>query len=266
MAWVEKHRHSWLVREWKDGKKITLRTFSTFEDAEAEAQYFAKHGKIRAFTMSESIDRLQRGMVRPRDKRFGPTLARYAYDSIESDPNIGDTSRDAYLSTIRNHVEGSILDVPLKKIVDEPDLVRKFYANLRPLKDYSAGGKGMKASVHRLLTKVFNQAVRDGVIPSSPMSRAAIKRPSKKRSVEVEPLTVDQVEALAAACLSERDRLMILVAGYCGLRGGEVGGLRVKDVNAKTCEFHIRQAVKGTGAKKHLGLPKGEKARLITSQ
>ena len=31
MAWVEKHRNSYLVRERVNGKKKTLRTFSTHE-------------------------------------------------------------------------------------------------------------------------------------------------------------------------------------------------------------------------------------------
>jgi integrase len=263
MAWPEKHRNTYLVREWVNGKKVTLASFTNSADAEAEARWYSKTGKLRPITSGELIQRLEQS-AGFRKKKASPKFAAYAYNLIESDPNIQETSRSAYMATIRNHVEGSILDVPLSSIVEEPALVRKFWVNLMPMKDYAASGSGMKASVHRLLTKVFTQAVRDDVIPTNPMSKASIKRPSKKAAVPREPLTIDEVEELAAACLNERDRLIILVGGYCGLRGGEVGGLRLKDIDTKACRFSIMQAVKGRGSNKHLGLPKGDKTRRIT--
>lgn len=254
MAWIEEKGNGFRVVWRKDGKKQSRH----FRDR-GEAEWFANTLLSRPLTAAEAIERLS---GRKQKSPLTPKLSAYATDVIESDPNIGVGSRDAYLSTIRNHIEDSVIDVAIGSI--EPNMLRKFWTNLRPMKDYAAAGNGMKASVHRLLTKVFNQAVRDGIIPTSPMLRANIRRPSKKRATEVDPLTIDEIEELAAACLNERDRLLILVGGYCGLRGGEVGGLRVKDVDPKSCRFHIRQAVKREDGKLILGLPKGNRTRTIT--
>jgi hypothetical protein len=71
-------------------------------------------------------------------------------------------------------------------------------------------------NVYRLLAKTFNQAIRDGLRDSSRLARAGIKRPSKKRATEVVPLTVEQIEHLADAATSERDRLCILTSAYAG--------------------------------------------------
>jgi len=256
VAWVEQRGGRWLLREWRDGHKVTIRSFIE----ERDARYWKLHGEGFPMTASEALDRLQQGMKSR--KKPGPRLSRYAFEVIENDPNIADESRSPYLATVRNHVEGSVIDVPLDRI--EPTMVRKFWANLTPMKSYAANGNGMKNSVYKVLNKVLTQAVRDGVIQTNPLVRANIKRPTKKPAIPREPLTIDEVEELAAACLTERDRLMILAGGYCGLRGGEVGGLRLKDIDPKACRFSIMQAVKGRGSKKHLGLPKGDKTRRIT--
>jgi len=65
-----------------------------------------------------------------------PKFSSHAFDMTESDPNISPTSRDAYLSTIRNHVEESMLAVGIDRI-DGP-LLRKYWTNLAPMKQYEA--------------------------------------------------------------------------------------------------------------------------------
>jgi integrase len=54
---------------------------------------------------------------------------------------------------------------------------------------------------------------------------------------------------------------MILLGGYVGLRAGEVGGLRTKDIDAERCRITVAQAVVRTRSGLSLGQPKTEKSR-----
>lgn len=257
MAWVEERKGprgiTYLVRERRDGKKVTLATC----DDEHEARYYVRMGKPFPVTSAAIVERLQEGMGSR--KKATPKLSNYAYDVIKSDANIGQGSRDAYEATIRNHVEGSLIDKPLDRI--EPQEFRTFYNGLTPMKSYDADGKGMKSSVLRILSKVFKQAINDGLIQASPLARSGVKRPSTRRATPIEPMSIDEVEELAAAALTERTRLAVLVAGLCGLRAGEIGGLRVRDVDAAKCRLTVAQAVFRDRSGKHVGVPKTTASR-----
>jgi len=68
-----------------------------------------------------------------------------------------------------------------------------------------------------VLRRVFDYAVRDGVIQRNP---AAGIRLSKVQGNDPRPLTHDDLWRLAGQFDAARDRLLVLVAGYCGLRWG----------------------------------------------
>jgi integrase len=198
-------------------------------------------------------------------KKRSPKLGDYALEVIAHDTNIGQGSRDAYAATIRNHVVDSVIDVPITDV--EPAMVRRFYSGLRPTKNYAAAGNGMRSSVIRVLSKVFKQAVDDGIIPSSPLSRSGVKRPSKRRSVPIQAMSIDDIEELADCAPSTRNHLAILLAGLCGLRAGEVGGLPVRDVDFSKCRLSVSQAVYRDRTGRHVGAPKtAASRRTITIQ
>jgi integrase len=109
--------------------------------------------------------------------------------------------------------------------------------------------------VRSLLAKTFNAAVDEGYITVSPLKQARIRFP--KRNGKLWPgdprvLTADEVEALARAAGNDRDALAIRLGAYVGLRAGEVGGLRVEDVDVKGCIVHVRRNSQRDG----MGLPK----------
>jgi integrase len=253
MPWVEKRRNGWIVRSQKDGK-VTSHYF----DDESEARYYARMGKPFPITSAGIINQLQESTGKPRKKR-SPKLGDYALEVIAHDTNIGQGSRDAYAATIRNHVVDSVIDVPITDV--EPAMVRRFYSGLRPTKNYAAAGNGMRSSVIRVLSKVFKQAVNDGIIPSSPLSRSGVKRPSKRRSVPIQAMSIDDIEELADCAPSTRNHLAILLAGLCGLRAGEVGGLRVRDVDFSKCRLSVSQAVYRDRTGRHVGAPKTAASR-----
>ena len=122
--------------------------------------------------------------------------------------------------------------------------------------------KGNRADAHRMLSKVFKRAVKVGDRDDDPLTRTDLKKPRRVREMEFDPLTAEQIERLAEAAtkntpgkgfqgrigdmVRERDRLLILVMGYAGLRAGEAGGLRAQDLVRtpdSRCQFRVRQQV-----------------------
>ena len=89
---------------------------------------------------------------------------------------------------------------------------------------------GALGNVALMLSAVFRRAVKRGLRESNPLGRTDVRKPLRS-GPEERPLTTSEVEALVDAAASARDRLEILVMAYGGLRAGEVGGLRVADID-----------------------------------
>jgi integrase len=71
--------------------------------------------------------------------------------------------------------------------------------------------------------------------------------PSKRKRVRgpIQVLEPEELATLAAAAASVRDRLIVKVMGYGGLRAGGCGGLTRRDIVRRTsyCELRLHQQV-----------------------
>ncbi|WP_394360427.1 tyrosine-type recombinase/integrase [Amycolatopsis sp. SB7-3] len=114
-----------------------------------------------------------------------------------------------------------LLDLPLIAIT--PPVVRSWYAK-------ALLGKGGKTSIgqsYRFLRAVMNSAKRDGAIVINPCQiPGAGSDKAKERGIATPGQIVDLVEAI-----TPRYRAAVLLAAWCGLRRGEVCGLRTADVD-----------------------------------
>ena len=107
--------------------------------------------------------------------------------------------------------------------------------------------------MHNLTATIFAAAVADGFIGKTPCQHTA---PEKPRRVKVRPLTIDQVQALIEAA-PERYSAMVVLAAGCGLRLGEVLGLRAHRVRFLARQLDVvEQLVLIPGSPPQLGPPK----------
>ena len=124
--------------------------------------------------------------------------------------------------------------------------VRAWYARL-------ATGPTYKAHTYSLLRTIMRTAVDDGMIAASPcVLRGA---GSTKRQVQIRPATVDELTALVAA-MPEQLQLTVILAGWCGLRYGEIAELRRRDVDLKAGVIHVRRGVTWVQGEAIIGTPK----------
>ena len=111
-----------------------------------------------------------------------------------------------------------------------------------------------------VLRRVFDYAVRDGAIQRNP---AAGIRLSKVQGNDPRPLTHDELWRLAGKVDEARDRLLVLVAGYCGLRWGELAALRWSDVDLRSRTLRVVRAYSEEAPRGELSPVKNHQARTV---
>lgn len=92
------------------------------------------------------------------------------------------------------------------------------------------------------LSSILRAAVDDGLIARNPCQAKSVRAPMVPR-LRVRPWTHEQVQCVVAAH-PDRYRAVPIVGAGCGLRQGEVFGLRVHDIDFLRHTLHVRQQVK----------------------
>jgi integrase len=193
----------------------------------------------------------------PGDAAPGESLAEYLDGWIRGDRSLRDTSRRNYLGVVRNHVAGTPLGrTDIRRIT--PRMIEEFWASLDPERT------GVMDQVEQVLSKAFRRALRHRDIDVNPLERTELVRPRGAGPRRVRGnIQREDLRKLAAAASCERDRLAIELMAWCGLRAGEVGGLRVDGLDAVRCELAIEQQVtRATGGSK-LGPPKTRRSTRV---
>jgi integrase len=148
------------------------------------------------------------------------SFGNYARAWLRDHPKMGPRYRETCERNLRLHL-ASLDDVPLRALT--PAVVREWYASaLR-----GSGGRASIMQAYRFLRAVMNTAVRDGAIVKNPCQ---ITGASSDRAKERPIASPAEVVALVEA-ITPRYRAAVLLAAWCGLRRGEVLGLRPEDVD-----------------------------------
>lgn len=120
-----------------------------------------------------------------------------------------------------------------------PATVRKWFSDLgdeHPTRNGHA---------YAILNTICNTAVRDGLLDRNPCDVRGAMNPKTKKVVKI-PTTVELhgiADKLGADERTARFRALVLLAGWCGMRFGEVSELRRKDFDADCTVVTISRAV-----------------------
>lgn len=93
----------------------------------------------------------------------------------------------------------------------------------------------------------YAMCIEDGRRDDDPTAGATVKR---TQSQPTKPVTGEQLQAVLDACKSSRDRTLIMMFAYTGLRIAEMEALNCEDIDWQQCIIHVRHG-------------KGDKARRV---
>lgn len=118
-------------------------------------------------------------------------------------------------------------------------------------------GAPTRASVRKLLSKVFRAAVNEQILMRNPVSPIPVPR-SERREIQV--YTSQEIRAIAEA-ITPRYRAAVLLSAYAGLRAGEISALRVADLDLLRGVITINQGVSLVRGRPVLSTPKTKASR-----
>lgn len=142
---------------------------------------------------------------------------------------IGEKTLYRYTRQYENHIRPDWEHVPLANI--KHDRVEKWLSGLQG-RDGRAAGNATRTDVGTLFKRVLDHGVRLGYLADNPatdrLGNADFIPPARREAGKHIPLTMDQLTILADG--AGRYRPLVLTAGLCGLRWGELSALTVSDL------------------------------------
>jgi integrase len=229
----------WLLRYRDPDNATRRRTF----DTKQEAMDFQASVRTAKRTGDWIDDKLARTPFKE--------VAEHWYVGTE---DLQPTTRAAYRSMLNTYILPGLGHHAVGKIT--PSLLRTFMAEL-PEKLSAT----RKRHVFRTLVPIFNLAVDDGMIRTSPTAAKSVKqRVPKPQQKKMLFLDAGQVDALAAA-ITPRYRTLVYFAAYTGMRAGELVALRVKHLDLKRGRVTVEESVSDVNGYLKPGPTKNRKTR-----
>jgi integrase len=232
-------RHAWRVRY-------------VDPDGRERAKDFPRRDDAKRFANKVEADKDRGEYLDPKLGRV--TVAQWFEDWFATTKHLKPKTREGYESLYRCHVKprigtkslASVRAIDVRRVVSE-------------LTDQGLSRSRVR-QVHHLLGMIFGAAVENGSLGRSPVGKVKLLADARR---EKEPLTVDEAHVVADN-VPDRDRALIYLFTYGGLRWGEAAALRRGRVNVLGRKVLVREAVSEAGDGLHYGLPKTHQVRDVT--
>lgn len=223
--------HRYDVRYRDPAGKVRTRTFKRRKDADRYAAT-TEADKVRGTWLDPNKGRL--------------TFADWWEQWWPTTVNLRPSSRARDESIARNHLLPEFGPYPLATV--DHTMVTAWVAKL------CASGRAPATvqKAQQVLAKCLDGAVDSGRMVSNPCDR--VKLPKIERR-EMQFLTPAEVATLAD-CIEDRYRALVLVGAYCGLRFGEMAGLRPERVDLLHRRIEVAEILTEVRGHHHIGPPK----------
>jgi integrase len=206
-----KTKTAWRVK-WEDGAGWQSKTFDRKADADTFNAEVTRRRRLGTLAMLDAGTE---------------TLGDYVADtwSPTYGPLLSPKTKKTYATLYRTHLEATFSHVRLRDIT--PELVSRWQS------DRLASGAG-PASVRKtldLLGNILQRAVEGQRIVANPVR--IVRKAKVSKRPETRPLVPVTIEAMRTAS-GERDKILLSLLAYAGLRPGEALGLQWGDVRDRT--------------------------------
>jgi integrase len=201
------------------------------------------------------VDKSRGAYIDPTKSRV--TIAEWMDIWIAARPDLRATSRTRAVGIIEKFIQPELGRIPIGQ-----------FTRLQA-QQWAASLPGSPQTIRKMvnvLSGALQLAVDDGRLPSNPAQRLKLPRPTKTSK---RYLSHDEVGALAIA-IGRRPHgrdlgydVLLLTLAYCGLRWGELCGLRVQDLDLDHARLIVRQTVVADKGYQRIEAPKDYEHRSI---
>ena len=230
-------------------------------DGRWRARYRDPSGKERAKHFDRKID-AQRWLVnaevsKDRGEWVDPRLARVTMAEwgrrwLDAQVQLKPSTQERYALSLRRYILARWAPMPINA-VSHGDIVTWVQ---------ELSGSGLAPATvrhaHRVLSMIFDLAVRDGRLHRNPALDVRLPRVV---SAEKRFLSIDEVERLADACAGYD--LLVRVLAYTGLRWGEAAAVRWRNVDTDRHRLHVVEAMTEVRGRVVVGTPKNHQRRTV---
>lgn len=222
------------------------------QDGREHARHFTRKVDAQRWLDEVTADVLTGRYVDPRAGKV--TLQAYAEQWLDAQ-TFEETSRQSVTPRLTGHILPHLGHVELANL--RPSAVQAWLRRLQ-----SDGlSPTYVGQILTTLSAILSAAVEDGRLGANPCDASSVKAPTVERR-KIVPWTVEKVRAIIASH-DARWSAMPTVAAGCGLRQGEVLGLRVEDVDFLRRRLLVRRQVRLIKGHPVYALPKGGKERTV---
>jgi integrase len=231
------------------------------------ARYFDPDGTRRSQTFDRKVD-AQKFQARIETAKEAGNYVDPNRGKITGEPwsdkwlatqgHLKPTTYARYEGIVSKHIKPKWGNVPLAKIAHED--VAEWISSIR-LTPASV------AYIHRVLYLILELAVRSGRIARNPAHGIRLRKMTKS---DKRFLTRDEVFRLADAAaeypipeIGKQYRVLVLVLAFCGLRWGEVAGLKVKRLDLLRRRLVVAETLSEVNGHLVWGTPKNHQARSV---
>lgn len=185
---------------------------------------------------------------------------------VYADENLEETTRQLYEMYVKVHINPFFGKLKIKDI--KPMTIQEFFnvkmkdIELEDGKVKKGLSKNTLGKLHSFLNRAFEDAITNRTVKYNPCQ--GVKKPKKKK---YKPVICNEksFDILLKETKGTIDEVLILLAGICGLRRGEIFGLRFIDVDSINFRLTIFQTKVRFNGKWIIKAPKNEtSARTIS--
>lgn len=218
------------VYQRKDGKWVGEATVGRRADGARDRRF------VYADTREEAQEKLRkllherdRGLLAdPAKQTVGEFLSSWLQDVAK--PTVRPRTYDCYSDIVEHHIKPALGGVRLSKL--SPQHLQRFYREKQ-----EAGLTRTVRLCHAVLHRALGQAAKWGLIPRNP---ADLVDPPKVPKKEFRPLSPEEAQRFLAAAEGGRFYALYVLAVTCGLRQGELLGLKWEDLDLERGVLQVR--------------------------
>ncbi len=234
----------------KDGRWEARYTAQTPKGPKRKALYGRTRSEVAKKLTKAMSDRDGGRVFDDENLRVEEYLERWLKGSVRG--SVKPVTYESYERVLRVHVVPTLGRVKLAKL--NPLHLQSLY---RERLDSGLSPRTVQY-VHVVMHRALKQAVRWGLVPRN--ASEAVDPPKTHRK-EMRPLSPDQARSFLEAAIEDRLEALYVVAVHCGLRQGELFGLRWSDVDLDAGTLHVARTLSHTKDGPTFTVPKTAKSR-----